>query len=85
MGGVPNEKMRHELPFRNKITIKIQKFDYTHCNALQCTIFLVFAYGEEINSADGLPILEHATYNCPCEKHDNLKFIPKTSKDCLWD
>ena len=28
-GGVPNAKMSHNLPFRNKITIKIQKFDHT--------------------------------------------------------
>ena len=27
-GGIPNKKNRHNLPFRNKITIKIQKFDH---------------------------------------------------------
>ena len=54
-------------------------------NALQCTIFLVFPYGEKTNSADGLPTFQHATCNCPCEKHGNSRFIPHTSKDYPWD
>ena len=45
-----------------------------------------FPHGEKTNNADGLPTLEHATYNCLCEKkHGNSRFIPHTSKDCPWD
>ena len=30
----------------------------------------------------GLPILEQATYNCPCEKQSVCKYKPHKSKDC---
>jgi len=38
----------------------------------------VFSSGEKTNSADGLPTLEQATYNCQWEIHGNSRFIPHT-------
>ena len=52
--------------------------------SLQCLLmykFLAFPCGEKTNSINGLPTLEHATCNCPCEKHGNSRFISHTCKD----
>ncbi|XP_015185693.1 PREDICTED: odorant receptor 13a-like [Polistes dominula] len=37
------------------------------------------------NKLDGLPTREHATYNCPCEKHGVLKSKPQTDIVWPWD
>jgi hypothetical protein len=45
----------------------------------------VLPYGERKQSANGLRTLEHATCNCPYEKHYSSWCFPHTSKDCPWD
>ena len=37
-----------------------------------------------IEHSSGLPTLEHATYNCPCEKQSVFRSIPHYYNDCPW-
>ena len=60
----------------------ITKKQYQSLNATECTIYFVIPSFANASKLDGLPTREHATYNCPCEKHDVLKSKPQT--DIVW-
>ena len=56
------------------------------CMFLICLIFQYLwihnIFGSSILRLSGLPTLEQATYNCPCEKQSVCKYKPHNSKDC---
>lgn len=67
------------------MTIKEKFQSISSVSALKWTIFLVSPYLANTNKLDGLSTWEHATYNCPCEKHGVPKSKPQTDIVWPWD